>query len=122
MHPDRGHVYVEADGTQTRQSYGDLLEDARRVLAGLRARGMGAGDRAILHFERLREFYTAFWACILGGITPATVAVAPSYADRNGTTSKLCNAWELLEHPLVLCSDALKEPVLGLKPCSPWTV
>ncbi|MCC6177962.1 MAG: SDR family NAD(P)-dependent oxidoreductase, partial [Chloroflexi bacterium] len=115
LHPERGQEYVEADGSRSTQSYSELLHDARRMLAGLRERGVRANDRVILHLGRLKEYYTGFWACVLGGMTPATVAVAASYTDRNGTTSKLYNAWELLEHPLVLCDDDLRDPVLGLR-------
>ena len=42
------------------------------------------GDRVILQIDSLRNHFTTFWGCVLGGFTPVTVAVAASYAEKNG--------------------------------------
>jgi len=113
-HADKGITYVRSDGSETFESYAALLERARRILAGLQEWGLKAGDRLILQVDALEDHYPAFWACILGGIAPATVAVAPSYAERNGVVDKLFSAWELLGHPPILTSRHLVEPLAGL--------
>ncbi|HEY2739795.1 MAG TPA: AMP-binding protein, partial [Thermoanaerobaculia bacterium] len=58
--------------------------------------------------------FTGFWAAVLGGITPVTVAVPPSYEERIAVVNKLYNTWKLLGRPAVLTSEDLREPLSGL--------
>ncbi|WP_224245441.1 non-ribosomal peptide synthetase [Hyalangium gracile] len=110
----RGVTYVGADGSVQRQRYSELLQEARCVLGGLRAHGLSAGDRAILQLDSLRDLCTTFWACLLGGITPVVVAVAPTYETRNAVIDKLHGAWELLDRPRIIASTRLLAPLQGL--------
>lgn len=112
---EKGLVYVRPDGTRVSQTYRSLLDEARRFLTGLRESGLRAGDRAILQIPSLRDYFPAFWACLLGGVTPVTVAVSPSYEEENAVVSKLLNAWRLLGRPHVLTTDALAPALAGLK-------
>ena len=111
---ERQITYVLADGSETSQTYGAMLQEAKRILGGLRAMGMKPGDRAILQIGSLREYFPTFWGCVLGGVTPVTVAVAPSYDEENAVVNKLFNTWKLLEQPPILASDALVESLRGL--------
>jgi amino acid adenylation domain-containing protein len=111
---DRGVTYVEADGVAVHQSYASLLAEARRVLGGLQRRGLSAGDRVILQIDALRDHFTTFWACVLGGVRPVTVAVAPSYEAPSGVVSKLHNTWELLGRPAILASGGVARAMAGL--------
>lgn len=111
---DREVVYVDVDGVETTESYAALYERARRVLAGLRARGLGPGSRAVIQAATHRDHFAAFWGCVLAGVTPVTVAIPPSYGERNAVVNKLFNAWELLGHPPVLASASHAEAVSGL--------
>ena len=113
--PHKGILHVKADGEEVFQSYPTLLEEACRVLAGLRAKGLKPGSRAILQLQSLADHFSSFWACVLGGITPVNVAVASSYAERNAIVSKLYNVWKLLEHPAVIASDHLVSPLCELE-------
>ena len=88
--------------------------DAKRILTGLQKKGMKPGDRVILQIEVLQDHFATFWACVLGGIIPVTVAVAPTYAEINGVVNKLYNTWNLLEHPTVLTNDTLLNAITGL--------
>jgi acyl-CoA synthetase (AMP-forming)/AMP-acid ligase II len=81
-HGDHGVVYVSPDGVEDHQSYPKLLEQAERVLAGLRQLGLQPGDKVLFQFDRNRDFLSAFWGCVLGGFIPAPLAVAPTYAGR----------------------------------------
>jgi acyl-CoA synthetase (AMP-forming)/AMP-acid ligase II len=92
----------------------ELLEDAKRMLGGLQRSGLQPHDKVILHIESLRDYFTAFWACVLGGIVPVTISVAPSYGESNGVLNKLHNTWELLGRPIVLTSESLLSAVQGL--------
>jgi amino acid adenylation domain-containing protein len=110
----KGIIYIQPDGSVAVQTYASLLEGARSLLAGLYAIGLKPHDRVILHVEDLNDHLTLFWACILGGIAPVTVAVAPSYREVNSIVHKLYNAWELLDHPVILTAGHLVGPISGL--------
>ena len=111
---DRGVRYIQREGHEDFQSYAELLEEARCVLAGLRKLGLKPGDRVILQIDSLRNHFTTFWGCVLGGFTPVTVAVATSYGDKNGVVSKLWNTWKLLKGPLIITSSHLEKAIQGL--------
>ncbi|MGB2888858.1 MAG: SDR family NAD(P)-dependent oxidoreductase [Candidatus Acidiferrales bacterium] len=113
--PDKGIIYVKSNGEEVFQSFPALLREARCILAGLRARGLKAGARVILQVQSLSDHFSSFWACVLGGITPVTVAVAPSYADRNSVVNKLYNVWKLLEQPVILANAQLIRPLVELQ-------
>lgn len=109
--PDKGTVYVRTGQEPRFQSYAELLAEAERVLAGLRAAGLEPGDAALFQFDDHRCYMTAFWACVLGGFVPTPVAVATTYAAHNETNRKLRNAWDLLDQPAIL-TDAATAPAL----------
>ena len=111
--PDRGTVYLTAHG-ESFQSYRELLGDAERLLGGLRRTGIAPGDSVLFQFADNRSFVTAFWACVLGGFLPTPVGPAPGYDRENAVTTKLRNAWELLDRPLVLTDRSLAGPVRHL--------
>ncbi|MCC6557952.1 MAG: amino acid adenylation domain-containing protein, partial [Polyangiaceae bacterium] len=111
---DRGITYVEGDGVATTQRYAELLDGARAVLGGLTRAGLRPGDRVILQIDSLRDHFTTFWACVLGGVVPVTVAVPASYEAPSGVVAKLHNVWELLERPAILASRRLAPGLRGL--------
>jgi len=114
-YPNKGILHVRPDGDEYFQSYPALLEQAKRILAGLHAQGLKQGDRVILQCELLSDHFAAFWGCILGGITPVNVAVSASYAERNAIVNKLYNVWKLLKHPAIVASENLVQPLTGLE-------
>ncbi|MDX1952222.1 MAG: condensation domain-containing protein [Verrucomicrobiota bacterium] len=111
----RGVTYLNAQGESEFQSYAKLLKEAKQILQGLRNQGLKPRDRVILQIDNLRKHFTTFWACVLGGITPVTVAVAPSYKEANGVVNKLFNTWKLLKKPLVISSESLVAQIEGIK-------
>ncbi|HZI11252.1 MAG TPA: amino acid adenylation domain-containing protein, partial [Myxococcus sp.] len=115
----RGILHVLPDGSQVHQPYAALLDEARRVLSGLRARGLGPGDRVILQAGSSPDYVRALWGCLLGGITPVTVAVAPSFEPSNRVVRKLAGVWELLGRPPVVASGSLMAPLSGLRDSLP---
>jgi amino acid adenylation domain-containing protein len=119
LYKDKGIVYVQSDGTRLFKTYASLEEDARRILTGLRESGLRAGDSAILQIPSLADHFPALWACLLGGLRPVTVAVAPSYEEENAIVNKLLNVWKLLGRPPILTSDALRGSLSALKRVQP---
>lgn len=112
--PERGVVYIQADGTEDFQPYPALLEDAERILAGLRKLGLKPEDRVIFQLERNQDFIPAYWACQLGGFIPVPVSIAPAYTDADGAAGKLVNAWSMLEYPVTLADEALAPAIRSL--------
>lgn len=98
--PAKGMVFLQPNGSEQVQSYADLLADAQRILAGLRARGLQPQAAVIFQFDRPQPFIAAFWACQLGGFVPVPLSLVAGQ-DSNAA-HKLENAWNLLGHPLVL--------------------
>lgn len=112
--PHKGTTYVHADGSEDFQSYRELLDDAQRLLEGLRTTGIAPGDSVLFQFGDNRNFVTAFWACVLGGYLPTPVSTAPRYDEESAVTRKLRNSWELLGRPLVLTDSDLLPRIRGL--------
>ena len=100
-------VYITADGSTVTQTYRQLLQDAQRVLAGLRQLGLQPQDKVILQLDNNHDFITALWGCILGGFIPVPVSIPPRYDQPHSTLTKLHNTWQMLGEPLVLTSTEL---------------
>ncbi|MBT2447925.1 AMP-binding protein [Streptomyces sp. ISL-43] len=96
--PDgRGVTYIRPDGTEVHQSYAELLADASRILAGLRASGAVVGEKIILQSADDTDLLGAFWACVLGGYLPLPVS-----ADAVNGPGLLERVWSGYGRPRVL--------------------
>ncbi|MGH2413376.1 MAG: AMP-binding protein, partial [Microcystaceae cyanobacterium] len=112
---ERGIVYIHTDGSEIVQSYEALLEEAQRLLAGLRKLGLKAQDKVIFQFDRYQDFIPAFWGCILGGFVPVPITIASNYEDVSDTNvKKLQNAWQVLAQPIVLTSSSIAPQIRSL--------
>ncbi|MGD2089536.1 MAG: SDR family NAD(P)-dependent oxidoreductase, partial [Candidatus Aminicenantes bacterium] len=114
-HKNKGIIYIDNDGSETFLAYESLLTNARCMLSGLKQAHLNPGDKVILQIEMLPDYFTVFWACILGGIVPVTVAIADSYEEKNSVVNKLYHIWELLEHPPVVAGDDITGAVSKMK-------
>lgn len=73
-----GLVWESAEGRWSEWSFGELAERVGRVAGGLRAAGVRAGDRVVLHMANRPEFVVGMFAASrLGAVAVPTVA---SYA------------------------------------------
>ncbi|MET9692987.1 non-ribosomal peptide synthetase [Streptomyces sp. NPDC006514] len=106
QHDDSGlrycHGGVEAGHDD--QSYAELLDDALRVLTGLRQRGLRPQDKVVLLLKHPRDFVTAFWAAVLGGFVPCPMA--PLTGDPERWSAHLRHAHTLLDGPLLVTDPA----------------
>jgi acyl carrier protein len=69
--PDRVHLYLRnEDGTETAITYGQLMEGALALAAGLRDTHVGPGDRVALVLRTERAFFEMFAATLLAGAVP----------------------------------------------------
>lgn len=114
-HPAKGITFTVAGGAPETLTHAALLAEALRIAGGLAAAGLKPGDAAILQIPQLRRHLPAFWGCVLAGLRPVTIAVGTTFAGRTALVSKLLNAWELLERPVVLAPRALHGDLAGLE-------
>jgi nonribosomal peptide synthetase DhbF len=96
------------------QSYEELLAQASLRWASLRVAGLQSDKYVVLSFANLREHITTFWACLLGGAIPVSVAVATAYDNGNAVATKLRNAWQHLGCPPVLTTQDVADAM------APW--
>lgn len=114
--PNSGLIIYEENKEQPLQlSYLDLKRKALKILIGLRQVGLFPGDPVILQVPLLSEHFATLWACILGGLKPVTVAIAPGYREPNGVVMKLFHAWNHLRKPTLLTLSILSSELANLK-------
>lgn len=106
-------LYIQADGSEIFQSYEALLQQAQRILKGLRQLGLKPEDKVIFQIDQNKDFIPAFWGCILGGFVPVPISTPPTY-EVNSTVQKLHNAWQMLDKPLILTTMELAPGVRSL--------
>ncbi|MFD4628384.1 SDR family NAD(P)-dependent oxidoreductase [Streptomyces sp. NPDC058284] len=115
-----GILLLDHQGEARELDYATLAAEAGRVLGGLRAAGLTAGDRALLQCPDHRDFLVAFWACVLGGIVP--VPLAPITPGQDGPAAdRLAGALELLGAPLVLTDGATATALAETAARRAWT-
>ena len=104
-------IFVDELGIESRIDYAVLLREARVLTAGLQASGVTRGSVVLLQLAQPREFFPMFWACVLGGIVPVSVAVPDSYDAANAVARKVANVYRSIEGCIVIAADAA-EPAL----------
>nr|AID65222.1 putative aspartate racemase [Cystobacter fuscus] len=93
--------YLEREPGESVQSYAALHAEALRLLGLLQRQGVERGNEVVLQLERNRDFVTALWACLLGGIIPVPLAAGGVDEHR----LKVFKVWPVLNRPHLLCVD-----------------
>ena len=76
-------IWDPAAGEGRRWTYRQLLDDTRRLAAGLAGRGVGRGDKVLLHADNCPELLLSWLACATVGavgVTTNTRSVAAEIA------------------------------------------
>ncbi|MDP6959714.1 MAG: hypothetical protein QF645_12990, partial [Planctomycetota bacterium] len=107
--PNAGIVFVQDDGTETFERYKDLWTRAEITLAGLRKLGCRKGDSAILQLRRNEDFLACLWGCFLGGMKAVPLALPTARHTLEEDRRKLLRIHELMDHPLVIVDESLRE-------------
>jgi acyl-CoA synthetase (AMP-forming)/AMP-acid ligase II/acyl carrier protein len=76
-------TYLEGENDSRDVSYAELHERALGILYHLQRMGARRGDKLILFLGHNEQFVDAFWAAILGGITPVPIALGISDEHRH---------------------------------------
>jgi acyl-CoA synthetase (AMP-forming)/AMP-acid ligase II/NAD(P)-dependent dehydrogenase (short-subunit alcohol dehydrogenase family) len=103
-----GVVYLADDGSARRESYAELRRRALSILGGLHRAGVKAGDILLLDSGDAHGFLGAFWACMLGGIVAAPIALPQPGADP-AALQRLRAVWEMLDRPRLVASPSMTE-------------
>ncbi|MBA4146609.1 MAG: AMP-binding protein [Verrucomicrobia bacterium] len=114
--PNRGVRFIHADGKESFQTYPMLLARARRILTGMRQAGIKPRQGVILQIEEMDFHFASFWACVLGGMIPVTVAIPSSYKQKDGVVAKLYHTWKLLGGAPILTNAHLVDSIASLEP------
>ncbi|PSF38588.1 polyketide synthase [Aphanothece hegewaldii CCALA 016] len=94
-------IYLDRQGFANAQSYAELLQNASKILTGLREAGLKPKDQVILQLEETSDLLTAFWGCILGGFIPVILEIATA----TPTLEKLRHLWNFLDKPLIIAKN-----------------
>ncbi|MCK4257761.1 MAG: amino acid adenylation domain-containing protein [Halanaerobiales bacterium] len=98
----KGMYLISSDGSEIFFSYSSLLENAKRILKGLKAQGVKKGDKVIIEIENDQKFFCVFWASILGGIIPAPISTPIPFSLDSQELQKLLKIWSVLEKPIIV--------------------
>jgi 1-acyl-sn-glycerol-3-phosphate acyltransferase len=73
-HPDRTHItLLEGDDRATAWTYARLLEEARRVGAGLQDEGIEPGQSVAIMLPTSLEFFASYFGILLAGAVPVPI-------------------------------------------------
>ena len=110
-HSEQGMFIINQEGEKVFVSYPDLFNKAQRVLGGLRAKGIQAGEKVILLMDSNEWYLYAFWGCVMGGIIPAPMTAPKNFAENNQDIKLLKSVWETMEQPQVISEKDLIENI-----------
>jgi acyl-CoA synthetase (AMP-forming)/AMP-acid ligase II/thioesterase domain-containing protein/acyl carrier protein len=79
--PDGGFLYFGRNGQTQECSYRETLDQARRLVAGLRRKGARAGDALLIGLTEARDVVPALWAAAMAGCV-AIPSVQSTNADK----------------------------------------
>lgn len=74
-------IWEPKDGSDRRWTYAEFAEETRKVAAGLHARGVGLGDKVLIHAENCPEAVFAWYACARLGAVAVTTNIRSVAAE-----------------------------------------
>lgn len=106
--PDRGIHYLDTHGEETHfLPYQVLLQEALLLKNALAGQGMRAGDIVIMQIVAPRHYHSAFWALLLLGAVPLTIANAERFSEQDPVAVKLRHVVSAFEKCRVLTDRAV---------------
>jgi len=107
--PERGIWTYNEEGERELRRYPELLVSARNFANGLRSAGVTRNSIVLLQTPSLGLYFEAFWACLLVGALPVTLASPDIYDAKSPVLDKTFNAWAVAGQPLVLSHGTAAE-------------
>ena len=113
-YPQQEIIYVQNDGYAHTKSYLQLLEEAQKILTGLKKLGLQPQDKVIFQLDYNEDILPAFWGCILGGFIAIISEIPPNWAEKSNLVDKICYIYEFLDQPLIITRQAYSQPIKSL--------
>ncbi|AKJ30952.1 AMP-binding protein [Caldimonas brevitalea] len=118
---ERGFVFVDAQGHETRWTYRELHEAARRAAALLQAQGHASGSRIVLRLGDPRGFALALWTCILGGYAAVPTADTGPLPSEPEAVQALGASLQALDPAVLIVPAAQAAQAVALKDRHGWS-
>jgi acyl-CoA synthetase (AMP-forming)/AMP-acid ligase II len=101
--------YVEEDGSIIKQSYKELLNEAKLIASGLANLGLKQGDHVIIATRYNRETIELLWGCFLLGIVPTILQPPMTFSGYNPSVVKLLNVYNQLGEPHIFMDSVIND-------------
>jgi acyl-CoA synthetase (AMP-forming)/AMP-acid ligase II/thioesterase domain-containing protein len=88
-------------------TYQVLVQQAQRILGGLRGLGVRPCDKVAILLNRPSDFLPVFWACVLGGFAPCPLT--PQQGDQARWAAQLEHIAVLFDHPVLITTADLRQ-------------
>ena len=88
-HPELFIGYSDKNSNITIQTYKELLDEAKRIAAGLFHLGLKQGDKIIIATRYKRETVEMLWGAFLLGLVPTVLQPPASFSGDNPSLAKL---------------------------------
>ncbi len=108
--PELSIGYYDKNSVLTIQTYGELLDEAKNIAAGLFRLGLKKGDKIIIATRYNRETIEILWGSFLLGLVPTILQPPTNFADDNPALLKLLKVSELLQAPWIFLSSGTQDP------------
>ncbi len=105
--PHKGIGFVQSDGSTRFVTYSELLQSAMKLSAAIKARGLTAGDKAMIVMTRNEDIVAILWACFISRIIPTILQPPVSFTEFNTPAQKIENVYRILGKPAVILSADL---------------
>ncbi len=101
--------YVDDSGTIIKQTYRELLDEAKLIASGLHNLGLKQGDNMILATRHNQETIGFLWGCFLLGVVPTILQPPLTFSGYNPAVVKLMAVYDQLGAPLVFMSEEMQD-------------
>lgn len=105
--PQNGIGFVQSDGSIKFVTHPELLAEALSLAAGLKVRGLSAGDKVMIVMSRNEDIVSILWACLISRIIPTILQPPVSFTEFNTPARKIENVYKILGKPAVILSADL---------------
>lgn len=82
-------LYIKSDGTEIRETYGELYHNVAHMAWIMKKQGIRKGDQLIFQLEDRRNFIHCFWSAMVIGAAVVPLEVLNDYQEENVNTEKL---------------------------------
>ncbi len=101
--------YLDDESNLTKQTYPELLAEARQIAAGLSDLGLRKGSKVIIATRYNRETIELLWGCFLLGVVPTILQPPMTFSGYNPSVVKLMEVYSQLDEPYVFMSSEVTE-------------